>query len=277
VALTRRTSRSRFTLVLLVLVSVTLLTLDSRGFGPLDAARSAALAVFAPVGDTAAGVLQPVSDTWNGAFGYGDVRRENEALKARVDDLQGRIVQGQASQQELEQLKRSLDLPFAGQIPTAHARVSSGAVSNFDDTIEIDKGTSSGIEKGMPVVSGGGLIGSVQRSSDGRSVIKLVTDRSFQVGVNVPNGAGRGVVAGLGDATTVRADQFDVNTPLDRDAILVTSGASRSFFPPGIPVGTVVSVTTDDTTQQKVADVKLTTNPGDVTYVTVLLYKPPAN
>ena len=58
-AISRRTSRSRFTLVLLVLTSLTLLTLDFRGFGPIDRARNAMLDALAPVGHGAQSVRQP--------------------------------------------------------------------------------------------------------------------------------------------------------------------------------------------------------------------------
>ncbi len=271
---TRRSSRSRFTLVLLVLTSVTLLTLDYRGFAPLDSARNAVLSVFSPVGDATSNVFRPVGDAWDGAFDHGDLRRQNEDLQRQVNDLQGKITQGQASQQELEKLQQSLNLPFAGQTPTVQARVVTGSISNFDATIEIDKGASSGIEKGMAVVNGGGLIGVIENRSDGRSVIRLITDREFQVGVNMAGKAGLGVVQGQGDEFRVRASQFDLNSDLAPDIILQTAGAGRSLFPPGIPVGTVTSVSTDDTTQQKVADVKLTANMSDLTYVTVMIYKP---
>jgi rod shape-determining protein MreC len=274
VAVTRRSSRSRFTLVLLVLSSITLLTLDYRGFAPLDSARSAVLAVVSPVGDAASAVFRPVGDFWSNAFDSGDLKAENEDLRRQVDDLQGKITQGEASRQELEKLKTSLDIPFAGEIPQVHARAASGPVSNFDATIEIDKGASSQIKKGMPVVAGGGLVGTVVNVSDSRAVVKLIIDRDFQVGVSTPGKPGRGVVQGQGDEITVHASQFAMSSELNKDDILQTIGG-RSLFPPGIPVGTVTSVGTDDTTQQKVADVKLTANLSDLTFVTVLLYEPP--
>jgi rod shape-determining protein MreC len=105
-------------------------------------------------------------------------------------------------------------------------------------------------------------------------VVKLIIDRDFQVGVSTPGKPGRGVVQGQGDEITVHASQFAMSSELNKDDILQTIGG-RSLFPPGIPVGTVTSVGTDDTTQQKVADVKLTANLSDLTFVTVLLYEPP--
>src|SRR5687768_9558184 len=100
--------RRRFTLTLLVLLSVTLIALDLRGFAPLDAARSGAVAVFAPVGGFASGVFRPVGDAWSGAFDGADLKRENDELRRDMEELQGQISQGQAAQGELEKLKQSL-------------------------------------------------------------------------------------------------------------------------------------------------------------------------
>jgi rod shape-determining protein MreC len=275
VAVSRRSSRSRYTLVLLVLTSVTLLTLDFRGFGPLESARSSVLSFFAPVGDFASGVFSPVGDTWNGAFESGDLRAENDDLRRQLDELQGKVTAGEAATAELDALKAQLDLPYAESIEKVRAEVVSGALSNFDESIQINKGSSSGIEVGMPVVSGSGLIGSVEKVSDDRATVKLITDPSFQVGVSVAGVPGQGIAQGQSDETRLAASQFALTTDLQPDQILVTSGgAGRSRFPSGIPVGTVTSVATDDTTQQKTADVRLLANMNDLTYVTVLLHRP---
>ena len=60
------------------------------------------------------------------------------------------------------------------------AKVVSGAIANFDDTIEIDKGSDAGIKVDMPVIAGTGLVGTVVQVSADRSVVRLITDTSFQ-------------------------------------------------------------------------------------------------
>lgn len=273
-AVSRRSSRSRFTLVLLVLTAITLLTLDYRGFTPLESARSSVLSFFAPVGDAASSVFSPIGDTWNGAFASGDLQAENDDLRRQLDELQGKITEAEAATAELEALKAQLDLPYAGETQLVRAEVVSGALTNFDESVEINKGSSSGVEIGMPVVSGSGLVGSVVQVSDSRATVRLITDRSFQVGVTVAGAPGQGIVSGQGDETRVQASQFALITDLQPDNVLVTSGARRSLFPSGIPVGTITSVTTDDTNQQKTAEVRLLSDMNDLTYVTVLRYVP---
>jgi rod shape-determining protein MreC len=274
VAVSRRSSRSRYTLVLLVLTSITLLTLDFRGFGPIESARSAVLSFFAPVGDFASGVFSPIGDTWNGAFASGDLQAENDELRRQNDELRSQLTTNEAAAAELEALKKETGLETTGDTGVVVAEVTTGALNNFDDSIQINKGSSSGIAERMPVLSGGVLVGEVVTVAEDRATVRLVTDPSFRAGVSVAGAPGKGIVRGRGDERQLTADNFSIAADLQPDQVLVTSSAARSAFPPGIPVGTIRSVTTDDTTQQKTADVELLANLDDLTYVTVLLAIP---
>ncbi|HEY6533176.1 MAG TPA: hypothetical protein VIY72_12775, partial [Acidimicrobiales bacterium] len=89
---TRRSGRTRFTILLLVLTAVTLLTLDGRGFGPIDSARSAILSALAPVGDAASAVVEPIGNAWDSAFRQSDLQAENERLREDNDRLQGEVL-----------------------------------------------------------------------------------------------------------------------------------------------------------------------------------------
>jgi rod shape-determining protein MreC len=262
-------------LLLLVLTSVTLLTLDYRGFAPLNAARSGVLSVFAPVGDAASAVFRPFGNAWSGAFDYDRVRKENEQLREQLNALQAANTTEQSASDELRQLKEQLNLPYVGQSATEVARVTSGPIANFDQTIEINKGSDAGIERGMPVVAGAGLIGQVVRVSGDRSVVKLVTDPTFSVGVRVQGAPGLGVANGTGSETRLRAEAFDIRTALNEGDLLVTSGAARSSFPPDVPVGKVATVRADDQALLKEADVDLLANLNSLLFVTVIKYQPP--
>jgi rod shape-determining protein MreC len=267
----------RYVLAALVLTSLTTLTLDVRGFAPLESVRSGALAVFAPVASAAAGVFRPAGDAWNGAFEGADLKRENDELRRRVEDLQGRVAQDSAAAGELARLKDALDLPYAGSLQRVTAGVTAGAVADFDATIEIDKGSGAGITRGMPVVVDAGLVGSVAQVSGGRAVVRLVSDRGTRVGVAVAGTAIRGVVEGAGGPGAgglVRATGVDIGADLRVGTLLVTAGTPGSLYPAGIPVGTVERVESDDAAQQKVADVRLAAHLDDLSFVTVLLHRP---
>jgi rod shape-determining protein MreC len=278
-ALSRRSprlrGRSRFTLILLVLTAISLLTLDIRGFGPLESARGAVQSFFSPVGETAGRILSPVGDAWNGARGYGDLEEENARLRQRIDELESEKAAAPAAQQELDALKAQLSIPFVGQIPTARARVSSGAIGNFEETIEIDKGASSGIRRSMVVVSGAGLVGTVESVSDSRSVVRLATNRDFRVGVRAPGKTGIGIATGTGEARRMTAN-FELTDTVEVGDTLITTGTSTSRFPPDIPVGKITDIHDDPNGNGREAYLDLLANLTDLHFVTVLLWEPPA-
>ena len=274
-ALSRRIGRSRFTLVLLILTSLTLLTLDFRGFGPIDAARTGALSVFSPVGETASRLFRPVGNFWHGAFEYDDLKRQNDELQAQNDELNGRVISGDVAKQTNEQLLALLGLPPVGDQPTTTARVVSGSIANFDDTIEIDKGENAGIRKGMPVRAGTGLVGSVVRVSGDRSVIKLITDNSFLVAFSVVGRPDRGVVRGQG-ADRQLAGTVETTADVRPGQILVTTEVPGGLFPPDISIGTIASVSAETGVLQKHIAVDLLADLQNLTYVSVVLWQPAA-
>jgi len=270
---TRRGGKTRFTLVLLILTSITLLTLDFRGFEPLDRVRSAVLDAFEPVGDFASDTFEPVSDAWNGAFDYDSVERENEALRQRVDELEGQITSGDVAKQSLQQLLEQVDIPFVGDIPTVGARVVSGAVANFDRTIEVDKGENDGIRRGMAVVTGRGLIGRVVQTSGDRAVVELLSSGEVPVAFSIVGTNVLGEAHGLADGTRLVATT-DVDRVVLPGQILVTSGLRGSTYPQGLPIGTVLDVRSDEGSLDQELDVQMLADLSDLTFVSVVLWEP---
>jgi rod shape-determining protein MreC len=267
--------RTRLTLVLLVLVSITLLTLDGRNFGPLASVRSGVGGLFAPVGSAMDTITRPARDAWNGAFSYDELREENDRLAVRVEELERGEAAAETARRELEQLAADLDLDAVSNIDSVVARVVSGGVGNFDGGLQIDRGSDSGISVGMPVVGGTGLVGRVIQVSSNRSTVQLVSDPAFSVGVRVVGGPGLGVVTGQGNPVGARATGFDNGVALTEGDLLVTSGTLRSLFPPDLAVGRVTSVTSDAAGLEKEADIEFAARFSDLRYVTVLLWEPP--
>lgn len=267
--------RTRLTLILLVLVSITLLTLDGRNFGPLASLRSGVGGLFAPVGSAMDSATRPVRDAWNGAFSYDEMREDNDRLAIRVEELERGEAAAEAARRELEQLAADLDLDALASIDSVVARVVAGGVGNFDGGLQIDRGTNSGIAVGMPVVGGTGLVGRVIQATATRSTVQLISDPTFSVGVRVVGGPGLGVVTGQGDPDGARATGFDNAVPLTEGDLLVTSGTLRSLFPPDLAVGRVLSVTSDAVGLEKEADIEFAARFADLRYVTVLLWEPP--
>lgn len=262
-AVYRRTSRPRFTLLLLVLTAVTLLTLDERsnGLGVIDTARDGARDLFAPVKEAADAAFSPVTDFFQGALHYGDVEEENARLRAQLAEQEALALRAADVEREREALLDLAGLDFVGDIPTVAARVVRSPSSGFDLTVEIDRGRDAGVAKGMPVVTGGGLVGRVVDVSRRTAIVQLVTDAESSVGVRLVTSGDVGVAVGRGSGSTLRMDYVDPATKAERGEAVVTSGLQNSVFPPGIPVGKVVAATTasgalqQDVTVRPAADI----------------------
>ena len=273
---TRRSGRTRFTILLLVLTAVTLLTLDGRGFGPIDSARNAILSALSPVGDAAAAVFEPIGNAWDSAFQQGDLQAENDRLREENDRLQGEVSAGLVSQEQLQQLLENADITFAADAQRAHARVVAGSVGNFGTTLDLDKGASSGIAKGMAVVTGKGLIGKVVQVSDDRCTVELITSGNYNVGFNAVGTPAVGVAQGTGSPTVLRGVNIDVSlsSKVEVGSIVVTGGTRRSSFPPDLPIGTVAAVQTDEAARETKVDITLFARTTDLTYADVVLWQP---
>ena len=175
----------RRVILALLLTSALLLTIDLRGNPFVDRARDAVGRVMSPV-DSAVGVVtNPLERAWNGIVNYDDVERENQALQDEVDRLIGTQAAAEAAVLQAQEILALNNLPALSGIETELAQVIGGAANNIDQVIEINKGRSSGIAVGMPVVNQAGLIGKVTSVTDNTARVMLVTDTNYTVGVTV--------------------------------------------------------------------------------------------
>lgn len=271
-ALSRRTGRSRFTLVVLVLASITILTLDFRGSGPVDGLRNGADSVFSPVRGVADSVAEQFSNAWGGVTGYDDLEQENERLRRRIDTLEGQQIGDEVARRQIAELKRQLGIRSTTDLPTAAARVISGPLTSFDATLEIDRGSGDGVKEGMAVATDAGLVGRVARVTGGRSQIVLITDPSFALGIRLAEQGDVGIARGTGQDGTLEVDRgISRDTTVKRGDAVITSGLEGSAFPPDLPVGRVRSVGRTADRTEKTLVLEPAADLRGLAYVTVLL------
>ena len=276
-ATSRRNTSQRLTLVILLLASVTAVTIAYRGEAKrvVTSVRNGAGDVLSPVQRVIAAVLHPIGNLFAGAVNYGGALNENQRLQLEVGQLRRELIQSQQALQQLNQLRSDANLPFAAGIPEVLGQVISAPSSNFDLTIEIDRGTSSGVGVGMPVVSGAGLVGSVITAGRSTAVVQLLTDPRSEVGVRF--GTGNVAVAqGQGLGSPLQLQDVSQASRTHRGAAVVTSGLDTAAYPSGIPVGTVASVRHSDGSLTSQVTVTPIVNLSVLQYVAVLQWLAPA-
>ena len=275
-AVYRRSRRHRFLLFILALTSVTVITLDFRGQGQgvLESARAGVRDAFAPVQSVADRVFSPVGDFFAGLTRYGKIRAENKRLRRELEQARSENLRQAGSERERESLLALQQLNFAANIPAVAARVVSTSPSNFQLTVTIDRGSDQQVAKGMPVVTGAGLVGRVVEVSAGRSTVLLITDPSSNVGVRFQTSGDVGVARGAGAREPLSVDLVNLDTKVAEREAVVTSGLQGSVFPPEIPVGNVKSARVPRRALQQDVTVDPLVDLGRLEFVKVLLWKP---
>jgi rod shape-determining protein MreC len=266
---------SRTRVVVLVLASVTLVVFGLRDVPVVRDLRTGASTVVSPIEGAIGTITRPVRNAWHGITDYDDLKQENDRLRAELAEADSAGIGQSDAEKQLADLSASLDLPFAGDVPKVTARVVSGPRSNFSHAIEIDNGGDDGLVEGMPVATGGGLVGRIIQVTGGSAQVELITDPEFRVGVRVATTGDLGTARGQG-----RDDPLAVDSSISPRAEVapgtgvVTSGVDRSAFPPGIPVGTVASARKGSGGLALELVVDPVVDADQLSYVTVLRWQP---
>ncbi len=203
----------RRVMILLVLTSVLFVTLDQRGSAIIDRSRSVFALILEPFDAAARVVSRPVINAWKGVTEYDDLVRENERLQEEIDSQRGAEIVARAAILEYTQILTLNRLLGSSSYPTATAQVQGDSPSNFQYTVEIDKGSEDGIAVGMPVVNGGGLVGKITRVTPNSSIVLLIVDPDFSIGAKVLTEADEAVPAPLFPASPTGGISLTPETP----------------------------------------------------------------
>lgn len=266
-----RSPRSRFTLGLLLLTAITLLVLDLPGTGPLRPVRNVIVGAFEPVRSAGDSLFSPIANGWKGAFGYDELKEENDRLRDELAEREGDEAEVARLQAEVEELKKIAGVKIEG-VQTRTAQIVSGPINSFDRTVEIDQGSGDGVKKGQAVVtSGNAVLGRIDEVRGGRSRVELITEPSFEIGIRLEDGT-LGVISGQGKDRPLVVDAVDAN--VKEGDFVYTSGIDESAFPKDLKVGEVTKVGQSTSGASRALEVEPLADLSSV-YVKVVLRDPP--
>src|SRR5262245_39392988 len=242
-AVYRRESRRRPILVMVVITSLALITLDTGGNGVISSARHGARDLIAPLQGVVADAFQPVENVFDGVTKVDGLRDENARLRARVNALEKDLNSERAVGQQIQELQQLLDLPNIEDVTGVVAQVIGGPAGNFERTVTLNKGTDKGIIVGMPVVVGSGLVGRVTDASATRATVTLIDSVKQGVGVRTEKSRTPAVTLGRAGDKLMRLS-FTENPRADISVgeMVFTSGLDGAAFPADLPVGRIVKI-----------------------------------
>ena len=181
-----------------------------------------------------------VRDKWGGYLYLRNVRRENQQLRADIEQM------------KLEQARFSEDAKMARRIQTLlafkeqyiestiAAQVIGTSGSEQSRVLYIDKGSNDGVKNDMAVITPTGIVGKIVQVSPGSAQVLPINDQLSGVGAALKDSRLQGILKGAANGTTT-LQYIMSDEPVKAGEVVITSGGDR-IFPKGLMVGTVASV-----------------------------------
>jgi rod shape-determining protein MreC len=227
-------------LLAVLLVSLLLLTVQTRGGGTGRAGELIAL-VVTPVQSLLVRVHRGAIGFWANYLDWKLVRRENITLRAENEELRVQALQTGETREENARLRRLLVLKDRLPLATVAGEVIGREAGGWVRSLTINRGRGDGIAQQTPVIVPNGLVGRVVQVHRGAAVVQLLNDPASTVGAVVQRTRTAGLVEGdAGGAVRFKFMARDGATVAPGD-LVVTSGLG-TLFPKGLPVGRVVRI-----------------------------------
>jgi rod shape-determining protein MreC len=268
----RNGGRARLLLVILIVTSLFLITLDLRGVKIINSIKQSSQTLISPFQRAGSSALTPVKNFISDVTHLGRTRSQIEKLQAENANLKLKLIYRKNADAELKQLKSILNLAGTGGYKIVNAKViSNGSSQSFSQTITIDSGTNAGIKKNMTVLSQNGIAGVVKDAYPNSALIQLATDPSFQIGARVAGSQQIGILTGRGTRSAT-LQLLDNSTTIKNGDVLLSRGsiANRPFVP-GVPLGYVTAVDNSPGAVAQSATVRYFTNFSTLSIVAVVI------
>lgn len=237
-------SKDRRLIVLIVLLvaslAITTLWFREADDGPLHRVRAGVSVATSPFLKAGRWVFTPVRAVANWTASLGGDRAEIETLRSQNEELRVRVMQLEESRLEAGRLRDLLMIHDALELDSIGARVIRDTGDSWARVMTIDKGTSSGVGVGDPVLSKDGLLGQVVEVAATSARVRLITDQRSGVAVLIQSSRAEGVVRGNVDGT-LTFDYVDNDIEVAVGDVVITSGTGGAY-PKGLVVGEVLSV-----------------------------------
>lgn len=265
-------NRSRLLLVILLVTSLFLITLDLRGVHITKNSRSAAQSFLAPIQRGVSDLFSPLGNFFSDIKNFGKTKSELKDLKEENAKLREKVIFNDDTLGQLKKLENVLDLAGRGKYKVVSARViGKGSSATFSQTITIDSGTNDGVTKDMTVIGELGLVGVVKSTTSSSAIVLLMSDPTFRIGVRIARSQSIGVLLGEGDSNYT-LQLLDPSGSIEKDDVLLSLGSDNNKpFVSGVPVGYVKSVKNSRVSLTQEAIVSSYSNLGSLGIVSVII------
>lgn len=248
------TTRIRVVLIAAVLIAAVLTVISS--ITGLNLPNMMVQGILTPIRTGVSRLTDQAEKIYDYMFKFESISAENEQLKQQLADIQDDARNADAIARENERLRALLELQESNEEYVFMDGYIIGWSSNeWSNTITINRGTNSGIQKDMCAVTANGeLVGLVSEAGTNYAVIKTVLDSSLEISATISGAGYNGMVKG--GYSTESPDKLRMNY-LPSDATIhindqvVTTGST--VYPRNLILGYVIDAGFDDTGVAKFA------------------------
>jgi len=262
-ALLQRGAKQKFSLFVLILLSIFIFALDNAKLKPIEILRSFINDGIYRISAISSSPIKFSGATKDFFIKHIFVYKENEKLKNEIEELKNKNFETLYLRTENNKLQNILQLEKESPYIAVNAKVILDKDSPYLNSIIVNKGGNSGIKLGMPVLSEGGLVGRIVEVNFVSSRILLLNDLNSRIPVVISPKGSQAILAGVGKrqpSLQYLPENFELS---DKENLVFTSGKDGVLFP-GIPVG---KATLDD---DKIS-VKLFSDPEQIIFVSIAL------
>src|SRR5271155_155061 len=171
--------RNLSVLVAAILAQLVLLAYQGKTNGDVRLIRVWAVGAVTPLASVIESGRSGISHFFSDYFVLLDVREENKRIKAELDRIK---MENQYLRAELSTADRAQSLAIfqkTSPLKTVAARIIGDTAGPGAKVVFIDRGSSSGIEPGMAVITPDGIAGKVTKVFSIAAEVLLVTDQTF--------------------------------------------------------------------------------------------------
>lgn len=223
-----------------MLLSIAIMVLDHR-YNHLESLRSGLSVLLFPVQYLASLPLLLSESASDAINSRSELEAERDRLHAENLLLRARQQKFEALEAENMRLRGLLDSSFKVGDRVLIAELVAVEQDPFRQQVLINKGKTSGLFVGQPVVDANAVVGQVTHINPFSASVLLITDAAHALPVQVSRNGLRTIALGTGLINRLELPHLPNNADIKIGDLLTTSGMGGSF-PPGYPVAEVIDV-----------------------------------
>ena len=256
-------------IVIIFIIIMRITSTTQLGLGPIE---SIIREVLNPVQTVSYSAGNGIVNFFKGLSDYKNIKDENDEIKKKLACLETENNMLQECKVENETLKKTLDLQKSNkELQIVNGKVIGRSIKEWHKTILINKGSSYGIKKNMPVITYKGLIGRITSVTNSTAEVTLITDSKYgAIAVLAKEIRYPGILICENDGSNkLKMIQIPSDAPIQEGFEIITSGLGDMTYK-NLKIGKVKSIENASDGLMKKAIIESYENLNNLDFVMVI-------